>query len=53
MQLPGEKSYDIKMVMHTGTCTSDVNLAIEFQKHLYNVALKHRFIDQGKYKKVK
>ena len=38
VQLPGAKSYDTQMVMHTVTCTSDVSLAREFQKHLYNAA---------------
>ena len=51
MQLPGAKIHDIKMVMKTGTCTSNVSLVIEFQKHLSNAAYKHGVIDQGKYKK--
>ena len=48
MKLPGAKGYDTKMVMYTGTCTSGVSLAREFQKHLSNAGLKHVFIDQGK-----
>ena len=50
MQLPGKKVYDTQMFMHTGTCTSDVSLASEFQKHLSTAARKHGVIDQGKYK---
>ena len=48
VQLPGEKDYDTQMFMHTGTCTSDVSLAREFQEHLYNAAQKYGSIDQGK-----
>ena len=51
MQLPGKKVYDTQMFMHTGTCTSDVSLASEFQKHLSTAARKHGVIDQGKYTK--
>ena len=39
------------MVMYTGTLTSDVSLASEFQKHLSTAARKHGVIDQGKLKK--
>ena len=39
------------MVMHTGTHTFDVSLAIDFQKHLYTAASKHGVIDQCIYKK--
>ena len=48
MQLPGAAFYYTQMVIHTGTRTSDVSLASEFQKHLYTVAHKHGVIDQGK-----
>ena len=41
VQLPGAKSYDTQMVMHTGTHTSDVSLTSEFQKHLSTAAHKH------------
>ena len=51
VQLLGEKSYDTHMVLHTGTCTSDVSLAREFQKHQYTAARKHGVIDQLKCKK--
>ena len=37
--------------MHTGTCTFDVILASEFQKHLSTDARKHGVIDKGKLKK--
>ena len=48
VRLLGEKYYDTKMVMHTITSISDVSLTRESQKHLYNVAYKHGFIDQDK-----
>ena len=50
VQIPGEKGYDTKMVIHTGIRTSDVSLASEFQKHLSTEARKHGVIDQGKCK---
>ena len=51
LKLPYAKSYDTHMVMHTGTRTSDVSLAREFQKHLSGAAHKYGVIDQVKYKK--
>ena len=48
MQLPGAEFYYTQMVIHTGTRTSDVSLASEFQKHLPTAARKHGVIDQGK-----
>ena len=48
VQLPGAKHYETKMVMHTGTCTCNVNLARKCQKYLYNAARKHGLIYQGK-----
>ena len=48
MKLPCAKGYDTKMVMYTGTRTSGVSLAREFQKNLSNAGLKHLFIDKGK-----
>ena len=53
VQLLGARIYDTQMIMNTGTCTSDVILAREFQKHLSNAARNHGVIDQGKYKKGK
>ena len=44
VQLPGEKLYGIRMVMHTVTCTSDVSLDKEFQKHLSNAEQKSGLI---------
>ena len=35
VQLPGLNRYDTHMVMHTGTCTSDVSFASEFKKTFY------------------
>ena len=51
VQIPGEKGYDTKMVIHTGIRTSDVSLSSEFQKHMSTVTRKYGVIDQGKYKK--
>ena len=51
LQLMGLKCYYTQMVIHTGTRTSDVSLASEFQKHLYTAARNHVVIDQWKYKK--
>ena len=51
VQLQGEKRYDTQMVMYTGTRTSHVILASNFQKKLSTAARKHGVIDQGKYKK--
>ena len=51
VQLLGTKGYDTQMVIHTGTCTYNVSLANEFQKHLSTAAQKHGVIYQGKYKK--
>ena len=36
-----------QIVMHTRIRTSDVSLAIDFQKHLYNAVRKHGVIDKG------
>ena len=46
VKFPGEKEYDTQMTMNSGTPTSDISLSQEFQKHLYNTALKHGVIDQ-------
>ena len=51
MKLPDAKIYDTKMFMKTVTCTYDVSLAREFQKHLSNASCKHRIIYERKYKK--
>ena len=48
MKLQGAKSYDKIMVILTGTYTSDVSLARNFQKHLSNAAQKHGVLDQAK-----
>ena len=48
MQLPGARGYDTQMVMYTGTCTSDISLAIKFQNNLSDVAHKHGLIEQDK-----
>ena len=48
--MQGAKTYNTQMVIHTGTHTYDVSLAIEFQKYLSNAAHKHILIYQGKKK---
>ena len=48
VKLQGAKSYDKIMVILTGTYTSDVSLARNFQKHLSNEAQKHGVLDQAK-----
>ena len=48
VQLPGAKGYNTQIVIHTGTRTTDVILAIEIKKHMSNVTHKHGVIDKGK-----
>ena len=48
VQFPGAKNHDTQMVMYTGTCTSDISLAIKFQNNLSDVAHKHGLIEQDK-----
>ena len=50
LQLPGSKTFDAQMEVHTSTQNTDVNLAQEFQKHLSNESPKHGIIDHGKHK---
>ena len=54
VQLTAAKGYDTHMVMHTGTCASDVSLAREFKKHTCRMrnAKLERFI-KANTKKVK
>ena len=52
VQLLGATPYDTQIVMHTGTCTSDVSLARYLKKHLSSVAHKHGVIDPGTLKTV-
>ena len=51
-QLPGSKTFDSQILMHSCTQNNDVSLAKKFQKHLSKEHRKHRVIDQGKYKKI-
>ena len=48
VQLPCANIYDTKMVMHTGTRTSDGIFASEIQKHLSTAAYKHGVINNRK-----
>ena len=50
VQLLGATPYDTQIVMHTGTCTSDVSLARQFKKNLSSAPHRHGVIDQGTYK---
>ena len=50
MKIMSANHYDTQMVMHTGTRTSDVSLASEFQKYLSTLAFKHGLIYQVKLK---
>ena len=52
LQLAVAEIFDTQMVMQTGTCTSDVILSREIQKHPSYAAGRHETIDQGKYEKV-
>ena len=48
VQLPGSKTFDSQMQMHTGNQKDYVSLAQEFQHYLIKEHLKNGFIDQGK-----
>ena len=51
-QLLGAKGYDTHMDMHATTCTFDISLAREFQKHLFSATHKHGIIYQGRHTKM-
>ena len=51
VQLPDAKIYDTHMVMQTGTRTSNVSLAIEFQNHLSTAARKMEWFIKSDTKK--
>ena len=51
VQLPGSKSFDSQILMHSCTQKNGVSLAKEFQKHLYKEHHKHGVIDKVKYRK--
>ena len=52
VQLPGSKTFDSRIIIHSCTSKNDVSLAKEFQKRLSKKHRKHGFIDQGKYRKI-
>ena len=52
IQLPGSKTFDSHILMHSFTPKNDVGLAKEFQKHQSKDDRKHEVIDQGKYRKI-
>ena len=51
VKMTGAKVYDTQMVMHTGTCTSDLSFSRKKLKHLSHSTHKHGVICQVKYKK--
>ena len=51
VQIPGSKTFDSQIIMHSTKPNNDVSLAKEFQKHISKEHWKHGVIDQGKYKK--
>ena len=51
VQLPGSKTFDSQILMHSCTPKNDISLSKEFQKHLSKDDLKHGVIGQVKYRK--
>ena len=49
VQMNGSTRYYTHILMRSETSTSNINLAQELPKHLFNAARKHGVIDQGKY----
>ena len=52
VQLPGSKTFDSHILMNSCTQDNDVSFSKEFQKNMSKDNLKHRVIDQGKYRKI-
>ena len=48
-QLPSAMEYDTHMEMNTSTVNTDISLAREFQKYLFDPSSKKCVMDQGKY----
>ena len=46
VQLPGSRTFDSHILMHSCTPKNDVSLVKEIQKHLYKDDRKHGVIDQ-------
>ena len=52
VQLPGSKTFDSHILMHSSAPKKYVSLAKESQKHMYKDYCKHGVIYQGKYRKI-
>ena len=52
VQLPGSKTFDPHILMHSCTQKNDASLAKQLQKYLSKEHHKNVFIDQGKYSKI-
>ena len=52
VQLPGSRTFDSQILMHSCTPKNDVGLAKEPQKHLSKENSKHGIIDKGNYRKI-
>ena len=52
VQLPGSKTFDSQILMHSFTQSNDVSLDKGFQKHMSKEHWKHGFVDQVKYRKI-
>ena len=52
VQLPGSKTFDTQILMHSCTPKNDVSLDKEFQKHMSKDDCKHEAIDKGGYRKI-
>ena len=52
VQLPGSKTFDSQILMHSCKQNNDVSMDKQLQKHLSKERRKHGVIDQGKYIKI-
>ena len=52
VQLPGSRTFDSQILIHSCTPKHDVNLAKYFQKHMSIDDHKNGVIDQGKYREI-
>ena len=48
VQLPDAEEYDTQMVINTSTVNTDISLAREFQKNIFDPSRKNGVMDQGK-----
>ena len=47
IQLPGSKTFDSQIIMHSCTQNNIVSIAEQFQKYMPKDHRKHGYIDQG------